>query len=85
MAEREIIQRIANILEIQKVSWSRAMKACRTALEDGFTEEDLVEAAYNMRNSDKKYWSLYSVFLKADYWYSKKDESEKPKGAWSAD
>ena len=81
MNNREIIQGVANILGVEKISWARAMKACRLCLEDGFTEEDIIEAALNMKESDSKYWSIYSVFMKTDYWMSQ-SKPKTPKGVW---
>ena len=78
---REIVQRVANILGVEKVSWSRAMKACAQCISDGFTEDDIIEAALNMKEGDSKYWSIYSVFMKTDYWMSQ-SKPKTPKGVW---
>ena len=78
---REIVQRVANILDIEKVAWSRAMQLCARCLGDGFTEEDIIQAAMNMKESDSRYWSIYSVFMKTDYWMSK-SQTKAPKGVW---
>lgn len=78
---REIVAKVANILEQNKVSWARAIQVCNQCLTDGFTEDDIIEAATNMRAGDRKYWSIYSVFIKTDYWMTQKSE-QSPKGIW---
>lgn len=80
MANRTV-QEVARILGITKCSWSRATQCYKKAIEDGFTDEDLIEAARNMAKAEKQYQSIYSVFLKPDYWMAK-SEPVTPKGVW---
>ena len=75
------ITQVARILGIEKASWSRVGQCRKQALEDGFTDEDFIQAAKNMAKADKQYQSIYSVFMKTDYWLSK-TEPEQPKGVW---
>lgn len=75
------ISQVARILGVQKASWSRLGQCRKQALGDGFTDDDFIEAAKNMAKADKRYQSIYSVFLKTDYWLSK-SEPEEPKGVW---
>jgi len=75
------IKEVAQILGIEKAVWSRVGQCRKRAMEDGFTDEDFIQAAKNMAKSDKKYHSIYSVFMKTDVWLAKTEE-EKPKGAW---
>jgi hypothetical protein len=79
--EDSAIKKVAQILGIEKAAWSRVCQCRKQALKDGFTDEDFVEAAKNMAKADKQYQSIYSVFLKTDYWLSK-SEPEAPKGVW---
>ena len=72
------ISQVARILGIEKCSWSRVGQCRKQALKDGFTDEDFIEAARNMAKADKQYQSIYSVFIKTDYWL-RKSEQEKPK------
>lgn len=82
MAEKDsCISQVAKILGIKKAAWSRVGQCRKQALEDGFTDEDFIEAAKNMAKAERQYQSIYSVFLKTDYWLSK-SEPEAPKGVW---
>lgn len=76
------VSTVQKMLGLEKVSWSRAVKVCKQAMEDGFTLDDFVTATQNMMESERKYWSLYSVFQKTDYWLAKKPEPKTPKGVW---
>lgn len=77
------VSAIAKLMGLEKVSWSRAVKACKEAMKDGFDLDDFKLAATNMLKSPKKYHSLYSVFTKTDYWMNiGDDKKETPKGAW---
>lgn len=73
---------VQKMLGIEKVSWARATKVCKQAMDDGFTLDDFVTATENMMAADKKYWSLYSVFNKTDYWLGAKPKPQVPKGVW---
>lgn len=75
---------VQKMLGIEKVSWSRATKVCKQAMDDGFTLDDFVVATQNMMQAERKYWSLYSVFQKTDYWLGAKREPEPKalKGVW---
>lgn len=75
------IAQVARILGIERAAWSRVGQCRKQALKDGFTDEDFIEAARNMAKADKKYQSIYSVFMKTDYWLSK-EEPQQPKGVW---
>lgn len=81
MEKLSTISQVAKILGVTKTSWSRLNQCRKQALKDGFTDEDFIEAAKNMAKADKKYQSIYSVFIKTDYWLSK-SEPEQPKGVW---
>lgn len=74
------VSTVQKMLGVKKVNWSRAVKECKEAMEVGFTLDDFVVATRNMMNSDPKFWSLYSVFQKTDYWLGL--EPELPKGVW---
>lgn len=76
------VSTVQKMLGLEKVSWSRAVKVCKQAMDDGFTLDDFVTATQNMMESERKYWSLYSVFQKTDYWLAKKSEPKPPKGVW---
>ena len=76
------VSMVQKMLNLEKVSWSRAVKVCKTAMDDGFTLDDFVTATENMKKADRKYWSLYSVFQKTDYWLTANQEPEKVKGVW---
>lgn len=76
------VSTVQKMLGLEKISWSGATKACKQAMDDGFTLDDFVTATRNMMESDRKYWSLYSVFQKTDYWLSAKPEPKAPKGVW---
>ena len=76
------VSTVAKMLGVDKVSWARATKVCKTAMDDGFTLDDFVTATQNMMETDSKYWSLYSVFQKTDYWLSAKQKPQTPKGVW---
>ena len=82
MDQREIIESVAEILGVKQIAWSRAMKVCKECLDNGFTADDILIAAKNMTLADKKFWSLYSVFIKTDYWMTRMEKQEKPKGVW---
>lgn len=84
MTSREIVQSIAELFGMEKVAWSRAIKACNQCLSDGFTADDILKAAVNMSRLDKKYWSIYSLFNKIDYWYNKAPDEKEDKndGTW---
>ena len=75
------IAKVAEILGIEKAAWARVGQCRKQALKDGFTDDDFIEAAKNMAKAERKYQSIYSVFLKTDYWLSK-SEPEQPKGVW---
>lgn len=75
------ISQVARILGVEKCAWSRLGQCRKQALKDGFTDEDFIQAAKNMAKVEKRYQSIYSVFLKTDYWLAKTEE-EKPKGVW---
>ena len=75
------IAQVAKILGIEKAAWSRVGQCRKQAMNDGFTDEDFIQAAKNMAKAEKQYQSIYSVFLKTDYWLSK-TEQEQPKGVW---
>lgn len=80
---RNIVQAVADILGVEKISWSRAVKACNQALKDGFEYDDFIQAANNMAKGDKRYHSIYSVFVKTDYWMGlSNNEPSVPKGVW---
>lgn len=79
---RELVKQVANELGLEKVMWSRAVKAAKECLNNGFTVMDIMQATANMKKSDKQYWSIYSVFNKPDYWMSKEQKQEALKGAW---
>ena len=79
---RSAISTVAKMLNVERISWSRAVKECRQAMEDGFTLDDFVEATRNMKETDPKYWSMYSIFQKTDYWLGVKPKPQKPKGVW---
>ena len=79
--QESAIKEVAKILGIEKASWSRVGQCRKQAIEDGFTDDDFIEAARNMAKAEKQYQSIYSVFLKTDYWLSK-SEPETPKGVW---
>ena len=81
MTQKDAVLQVANILGVEKIAWSRAMKVCSQALKDGFTFDDFIEAARNMKSGDSQYWSIYSVFTKTDYWLSK-SQPKTPKGVW---
>ena len=76
-----VTQRIATELGLEKVMWPRANKACKQCLDAGFTLDDLLLAVAGMKAGDKKYWSIYSLFTKPDYWMSRAPKEEK-KGTW---
>lgn len=76
------VSTVQKMLGVEKVSWSRATKVCKQAMEDGFTLDDFITATENMMAGDKKYWSLYSVFNKTDYWLAAKKEPQTLKGVW---
>ena len=84
MANNETaISKVAKILGVEKASWSRVGKCRKDALEDGFTDDDFIAAAKNMAKADKKYHSIYSVFLRTDYWLNQTgDEPKQSKGVW---
>lgn len=77
-----IVADVASILGVEKLRWSAAIRLCKSAMEDGFTHEDLVQAAQGMKSADKQYWSIYSVFTKPDYWMAKATQEEEKKGVW---
>lgn len=70
------------MLGIEKPNWARATKVCKDALANGYTLEDFVQATEEMKKGDKKYWSIYSVFTKTDYWVGKSKQVNKLKGVW---
>lgn len=85
MAENKyqtIVAEVASILGVEKLRWSAAIRLCKSAMEDGFTKEDFVQAAQGMKGADKQYQSIYSVFSKPDYWMSKATQEEETKGVW---
>lgn len=75
---KTVVTTVAKILNIDKVSWARAIKACKQAMQDGFTLDDFIIATENMKEVDQKYWSIYSIFQKTDYWLRMKP----PKKVW---
>lgn len=79
---RGIVAEVANILGIEKLRWSAAIKLCKEAIDDGFTREDFIQAAKGMAAGDRTFWSIYSVFSKPDYWMSKATQEEETKGVW---
>lgn len=79
--EEPVVKQVAKILGIEKAVWSRVGQCRKQAINDGFTDEDFIKAAKNMAKAEKKYQSIYSVFLKTDYWLAK-SEPEQVKGAW---
>ena len=82
MADNETaISKVAHILGVKKAAWSRVGQCRKEAMEDGFTDDDFIAAAKNMARTDKKYHSIYSVFLKTDYWLNQ-TEPEQVKGVW---
>lgn len=86
VTKNETAGEVAKILGIKKANWARVNQCQKQALESGFTHEDFIEAAKNMAAGDEKYYSIYSVFLKTDYWLAKEREPEaKPvEGNWAA-
>lgn len=77
-----IVADVARVLGVEKLRWSAAVRLCKSAMEDGFTRDDLIQAANGMKAGDKKYWSVYSVFTKPDYWMTKATQEEEKKGVW---
>lgn len=88
MADRrkETFNRVASILGVEKANWASIAHWYKIGKENGFTDEDFIQAAKNMAAGDKIYWSIYSVFQKTDYWLAKEREPEaKPvEGNWAA-
>lgn len=83
MDYKEIIGEVADILGLQKISWGPAIKTCKQCIENGFTKEDIITAANNMKAGDRKYYSMYSLFIKTDYWLSKEAPvAEEKKLTW---
>lgn len=82
-----IIGEIASGLGTTKVSYSRLMKVYKQAVSDGFDDDDFRQALRGMQKSDKRYWSIYSLFMKTDYWMSqgKEEEQKFTKGVWFND
>jgi len=78
------VSTIAKMLGMEKVNWPRAMKACKIAMESGFTQDDIIKATQAMQQGDQKYWSIYSVFAKTDYWLAQLEPAkpEALKGVW---
>ena len=78
------VSTIAKMLGMEKVNWPAAMKACRIAMKNGFTQDDFVKATQAMQQGDQKYWSIYSVFSKTDYWLAQLEPAkpEALKGVW---
>lgn len=74
---------VAHMLGMEKIPWSRVVKAYNIAVKDGYTREDFIKAAKAMQAGPKSYWSLISIFTKTDYWLtqSKSDVTTK-KGVW---
>ena len=81
MNAKSITQQVASELGVEKVMWPRAVKACKEALNCGFTLDDFLLAVRGMKTQDKKYWSIYSIFTKPDYWMNLAPK-EKQKGTW---
>lgn len=79
---RELVKQVAAELGLEKVMWSRAVKAAKECLENGFTVKDIMQATTNMKAGDKKYWSIYSIFNKPDYWMAQQEEKKELKGVW---
>lgn len=79
---KSIVADVAGILGIEKLRWSAAVRLCKSAMEDGFTHEDFVQAAQGMKGADRQYWSIYSIFTKPDYWMAKATQEEEKKGVW---
>lgn len=79
---RSIVADVARTLGVEKLRWSAAMRLCKSAMEDGFTPDDFIQAAQGMKSADKQYWSIYSIFTKPDYWMSKATQEEEKKGVW---
>ena len=76
MADNETaISKVAHILGVKKAAWSRVGQCRKEAMEDGFTDDDFIA------RTDKNYHSIYSVFLKTDYWLNQ-TEPEQVKGVW---
>lgn len=80
--EQSAITTVMKILDVEKVNWPAAVKACHQALEDGFTLDDFVMAAQAMMLSDPAYHSVLSVFVKTEYWLSQYKTSNVNKGVW---
>lgn len=79
---RDIVTKVAEILGVDKLRWSAAIRLCKAAMEDGFTADDFIQAANGMKKADKQYQSIYAVFSKPDYWMAKAVQEEEKKGAW---
>ena len=79
---KETFSKVASILDVEKTNWASIARWYKIGKENGFTDEDFIQAAKNMAAGDKIYWSIYSVFQKTDYWLAKTPEPEAPKGIW---
>ena len=78
-----IVSEVASILGLQKVAWGQAIKTCKQCIENGFTKDDIIAAANNMKAGDRRYYSIYSLFIKTDYWLNKTEQSDdKGKLSW---
>ena len=80
---KTLIQEVANILEVDKINWPALIKLANQIVLSGFTREDILLAANNMKKGDRKFWSIYSVFNKPDYWMSIYPKEENKKGVWN--
>lgn len=78
---QEVVQQVADALGTTKVMWPKACKLCKSAMASGFTLDDFLTAVKGMKAGDKKYWSIYSIFSKPDYWMQQAPKEEK-KGVW---
>lgn len=83
MTPNEIVDYAAKELGLEKVMWARAIRNVKDAMKDGFTDEDFKQAVAGMKTRDKRYWSLYSLLTKPDYWMTKAPTDDTTqKGVW---
>ena len=79
---KETVGEVCRILGVDKANWAVVTRHYKTAVKNGFSHDDFIEAAKNMAAGDPQYKSIYSVFTKTDFWMSRGVEPETPKGIW---